>query len=134
MNTTTLKLSSSISRQVTGCRNLASRLHKLTVSVPQTRALSTVAVSPLDSLSEGFRPSQALDVLQQKGAKYGFIKRTEIAALFDAARPGTPRDAKVIVTSLKEFKRNCNLIIDNRQAHPALDGKLKSTLKHCSYP
>jgi len=45
-----------------------------------------------------------------------------------ASRPGTPRDAKMIVHALSYFKRTCDLAIDNRHAKVALEGMIRSML------
>lgn len=85
-------------------------------------------VKPLEGLPESFPPGKALFVLQKKGSVYGRLGRQEVKQLFESARPGTPKDAHVIKTALTEFKRDCAFVIDNRQAHPAVDGIIRALL------
>uniref|UniRef100_A0A7S2PCZ5 Uncharacterized protein n=1 Tax=Leptocylindrus danicus TaxID=163516 RepID=A0A7S2PCZ5_9STRA len=80
------------------------------------------------TLPEGYRPGQAYDILQKKGADTGFIRRKEFMDMCRASRPGTPRDAKMIVHALSYFKRTCDLAIDNRHAKVALEGMIRSML------
>ena len=92
----------------------------------QSAKLATQALSTVPSNNGTQTPGQALFVLQKKGADYGRLGRSEVKSLFESARGGKPTDAHVIRTALKEFKRNCEFILDNRQAHPAIEGMIRA--------
>lgn len=89
-----------------------------------TQPFSSTATA--SSANTSISPGQSLFVLQKKGADYGRLGRSEVKSLFESARAGKPTDAKVIRTALTEFKLNCDFIIDNRQAHPAIEGMIRA--------
>lgn len=77
---------------------------------------------------ENVTPGHALFVLQSSAAKgkgQG-IRQSDFLLLCRSSRQGKQRDAKVIATALKEFKRNNRFVLQLEGSSAALNGMMRS--------
>mmetsp|Transcript_3186 Transcript_3186/g.8137 ORF Transcript_3186/g.8137 Transcript_3186/m.8137 type:complete len:410 (+) Transcript_3186:103-1332(+) len=88
--------------------------------------------SPLEGAGlEEVTPGQVIFFLQTYGAKgtekWGKeIFQSDFIQLCESSRPGKKRDAKVIATALKDFKRNNRFILELEGSRAAVKGMLRS--------
>ena len=113
-------------------------LHRYFSSVsaaPDTTATVTTITQDARSLSalqqanlELLTPGQAIYTLQRHAAKGtgNLIRQSDFIELCNSARPGKLRDALVIATALKEFKRNNRFVLQVSGAKAAVEGMLRS--------
>jgi len=83
-------------------------------------------VSILESLGPKFRPSQALNLLQIKGAGQKRIRIAEFQSLCLMSRIGVGKDAKIIIAALKDFKRCNSFYVTEECCKIAYEGMLRS--------
>ena len=95
------------------------------ITTPQ-RSPSALEQANLDEITPGL----ALFVLQKYAAKSEGkrIRQSDFVTLCESSRPGKKRDAKVIATALKEFKRNNYFVIQTPSASVAIEGMLRSII------
>lgn len=95
------------------------------ITTPQ-RSPSALEQANMDEIT----PGHALFVLQKYAAKTEGkrIRQLDFVTLCESARPGKKRDAKVIATALKEFKRNNYFVIQTPSASVAIEGMLRSII------
>mmetsp|Transcript_17721 Transcript_17721/g.26011 ORF Transcript_17721/g.26011 Transcript_17721/m.26011 type:complete len:409 (-) Transcript_17721:36-1262(-) len=116
-------------------RNLSTSLNQITPSEDFSLGGDPLGIesrtskSPLEELPANYTPGQALAVLRTKGAGGRFIRRTEFRDLCLASRVGSDKDAGVIVTALKEFKRINDHILVAWEARAAIAGLIRSKSK-----
>ena len=84
------------------------------------------APSVLQSLPDGYTPGLALSVLQTSSAGGKFIRLTDFRDLALAARAGHHKDAGVILTALKDFKRCNSFSVDTRGTRVAMQGMVRA--------
>mmetsp|Transcript_16670 Transcript_16670/g.36041 ORF Transcript_16670/g.36041 Transcript_16670/m.36041 type:complete len:435 (-) Transcript_16670:199-1503(-) len=77
---------------------------------------------------EEVTPGHAIFVLQKSAAKGKgqMIRQSDFVQLCESSRPGKLRDAKVIATALKEFKRNNRFVLQMEGSRAAVEGMMRS--------
>lgn len=97
-----------------------------TTSEQDSRALSALQKANLELLT----PGQAIYILQRYAAKGtgNHIRQSDFIELCNSARPGKLRDALVIATALKEFKRNNRFVLKLSGSKAAVEGMLRSRM------
>ncbi len=99
-----------------------------------TSIMSALDPRPLSALEQAklelLTPGQAIYVLQRYAAKGtgNLIRQSDFIELCNSARPGKLRDALVIATALKEFKRNNRFVLKLSGSKAAVDGMLRSRM------
>jgi hypothetical protein len=74
-------------------------------------------------------PGHAIRILQIHGANQAqLIRRSDFVKLCESSRPGKKRDAKVIATALREFKRNNKFVLHREGASAAVVGMMRSSI------
>jgi len=79
------------------------------------------AASALSALPEGYTPGQALGALQSHAAGGGPVRLRDVRDLALSARPGYPRDASVVLTALRDFRRCNSFAIDSNVARVSME-------------
>lgn len=97
-----------------------------TSSEQSSRPLSALQQANLELLT----PGQAIYILQRSAAKGtgNLIRQSDFIELCNSARPGKLRDALVIATALKEFKRNNRFVLKLSGSKAAVEGMLRSRM------
>lgn len=95
-------------------------------SEAEERAPSTLEKAGFSN--EDSTPGHAIAILQKAAAKGKgqYIRHSDFIRLCDSSRPGKQKDAKVIATALKEFKRNNRFTLQVEGSRAAVDGMLRS--------
>ena len=78
---------------------------------------------------EEITPGHAIFVLQKFASEANgnkLIRQSDFVMLCESARPGKMRDAKVIATAMKEFKRCNRFVLQSVGSKAAVDGMLRS--------
>lgn len=106
--------------------------HSLLVSYVKGNGLGNKKrhASILESLAPKHRPSQALNLLQIKGSIHKRIRVSEFQSLCSMSRTGIKKDAKIIVTALKDFKRCNSFYVTEKCCKLAFEGMLRSLTPH----
>jgi len=78
--------------------------------------------SILTTLPPDYETGQAWSLLQTKGKGGNFIRLAEFHALASSAKKGTPKDAMIIRTALRDLKRCNSFIVDEECCRVALEG------------
>ncbi len=119
-----------------GVQNLMSQHH-------QRFAFSSVAAQEQVLTEEGDRRPSALEranldiitpghsifVLQKYAANgAALIRQSDFVKLCESSRPGKLKDAKVIATALKEFRRNNRFVLQKVGARAAIEGMIRSSV------
>lgn len=74
-------------------------------------------------------PGHSISVLQKyAGNGAALIRQSDFVKLCESSRPGKMKDAKVIATALKEFKRNNRFVIQKAGARAAIEGMMRSSV------
>ena len=74
-------------------------------------------------------PGHSISVLQKyAGNGAALIRQSDFVKLCESSRPGKMKDAKVIATALKEFKRNNRFVIQKVGARAAIEGMMRSSV------
>ena len=112
-------------------RNLSS-MHAATTATIGEDA-STAIQRPPSALEqatlEEITPGHAIFVLQKFASEANgnkLIRQSDFVTLCESARPGKMRDAKVIATAMKEFKRCNRFVLQSVGSKAAVDGILRS--------
>lgn len=112
-------------------RNLSSMHAATTVTIGEDA--STAIQRPPSALEqatlEEITPGHAIFVLQKFASEANgnkLIRQSDFVTLCESARPGKMRDAKVIATAMKEFKRCNRFVLQSVGSKAAVDGILRS--------
>eukprot|EP00549_Striatella_unipunctata_P020153 CAMPEP_0118689840 /NCGR_PEP_ID=MMETSP0800-20121206/9720_1 /TAXON_ID=210618 ORGANISM="Striatella unipunctata, Strain CCMP2910" /NCGR_SAMPLE_ID=MMETSP0800 /ASSEMBLY_ACC=CAM_ASM_000638 /LENGTH=369 /DNA_ID=CAMNT_0006587297 /DNA_START=136 /DNA_END=1246 /DNA_ORIENTATION=+ len=99
--------------------------------VPKEPSQESMAISPisyteipkngLEMLQPGYTAGRALGTLQKKGAGGVSISEEEFRGLIGATTPNSPKDAKIIYTALRDFRRINNFVLDVEIAKLAME-------------
>lgn len=90
-----------------------------------TRRPSALEQANLDVIT----PGHSISVLQKyAGNGAALIRQSDFVKLCESSRPGKMKDAKVIATALKEFKRNNRFVIQKVGARAAIEGMMRSSV------
>ena len=74
-------------------------------------------------------PGHSIFVLQKYAANgAALIRQSDFVKLCESARPGKKKDAKVIATALKEFRRNNRFVLQKVGARAAVEGMIRSSV------
>ena len=74
-------------------------------------------------------PGHSISVLQKHAANgSALIRQSDFIKLCESSRPGKKKDAKVIATALKEFRRNNRFVIQQAGARAAVEGMVRSSV------
>ena len=74
-------------------------------------------------------PGHSISVLQQYAANgAALIRQSDFVKLCESARPGKKKDAKVIATALKEFRRNNRFVLQKVGARAAVEGMMRASV------
>jgi len=74
-------------------------------------------------------PGHSIFVLQKYAANgAALIRQSDFVKLCESARPGKMKDAKVIATALKEFRRNNRFVLQKVGARAAVEGMIRSSV------
>jgi hypothetical protein len=112
-------------------RNFLSMHAAATASIGEDA--STIIQRPPSALEqaklEEITPGHAIFVLQKFASEANgnkLIRQSDFVMLCESARPGKMRDAKVIATAMKEFKRCNRFVLQSIGSKAAVDGMLRS--------
>mmetsp|Transcript_11229 Transcript_11229/g.23669 ORF Transcript_11229/g.23669 Transcript_11229/m.23669 type:complete len:379 (-) Transcript_11229:314-1450(-) len=114
---------------------------QISLNLP-TRTLSTTSAPPSLQETRGpsalekanlplLTPGHAIGILQSHGSaanNKNLLRRSDFVALCQSSRPGKTKDAKVIATALREFKRCNNFILHEEGARAAVEGMMRSMI------
>lgn len=115
-------------------RNFSSASAATDATTTTTSIMSAQDPRPLSALEQAnlelLTPGQAIYVLQRYAAKGtgNLIRQSDFIELCNSARPGKLRDALVIATALKEFKRNNRFVLKLSGSKAAVEGMLRSRM------
>jgi hypothetical protein len=74
-------------------------------------------------------PGHSIFVLQKYAADgAALIRQSDFVKLCESSRPGKMKDAKVIATALKEFRRNNRFVLQKVGARAAVEGMMRSSV------
>lgn len=74
-------------------------------------------------------PGHAISVLQKYASNgKALIRQSDFVKLCESARPGKKKDAKVIATALKEFRKNNRFVLQKVGARAAIEGMLVASI------
>ncbi|KAL7452009.1 hypothetical protein ACHAWC_003751, partial [Mediolabrus comicus] len=74
-------------------------------------------------------PGHSIFVLQKYAANgAALIRQSDFVKLCESSRPGKLKDAKVIATALKEFRRNNRFVLQKVGARAAIEGMIRSSV------
>lgn len=110
---------------------LASSQHRFAFSsVAQEQISATRRPSALEQANlDVITPGHSISVLQKyAGNGAALIRQSDFVTLCESSRPGKMKDAKVIATALKEFKRNNRFVIQKVGARAAIEGMMRSSV------
>jgi hypothetical protein len=113
----------------------ASAATDATTGATSTSIVSAQDSRPLSALQqqanlELLTPGQAIYILQRYAAKGtgNLIRQSDFIELCNSSRPGKLRDALIIATALKEFKRNNRFVLKLSGSKAAVEGMLRSRM------
>ena len=91
----------------------------------QDRRPSALEQANLDIIT----PGHSIFVLQKYAANgAALIRQSDFVKLCESSRPGKLKDAKVISTALKEFRRNNRFVLQKVGARAAIEGMIRSSV------